>query len=185
MSFIVKRILPKSLHTALEQLQTDMHNIENLNLGGCGVFAMYVCKELKNLGIDAEVVTATHEGCSPSVVEYRMKANNLKKKHRKSAYYWDLNGLDRSHIGVRFKWGLHTFTYDSNAIRYARKTFGIINGNHGWKCDYPFGQGMSPKQIKPLVQDSEYWNDSFDRKQIPLVKKLIKQRFKSIELDCQ
>lgn len=172
-------MLPTKLKSTLKAIQKECtKNIYDLNSGGCGVFAHLVCKQLVLIGIEAEVITtASKRKYSPKNV----KGNDWNKREKASCEVWDSNGLDRSHVGVRFKYNGVVFTYDSVKLRMGSKSFGVY-GDGKWKCNYPFGEGMSYKEMKKLVDDVPYWNPEFDRKQIPTVKKIVKEAFKAMKV---
>lgn len=170
-----KVLLPTNLYKTLERVQWRMLKVSNLNRGGCGVFAVAVTKELKKRGIDCEIITVGYgEDNSPFAVKNTLLSNsgNLKLSDD-----WDVNGLFRDHVGVRFKHKRITYTYDSVAIYRSVRKFGV-RGDSTWKCNYPYGKGMSVEDMDKLVRTKNGWNTDFDRKQIATVKKIVKETFK-------
>lgn len=167
-------LLPRNLYATLRVIQLDVLNkVECLNLGGCGVFAVAVAKELKKRSIPCEIITVGGKKNSPRKVKDRLaNASNDTKDYNS----WDSNGLSRNHVGVRFKDKGIIYTYDSVALLRSSKKFGN-SGDSPWVCSYPYGEGMSISDMNKLTKSKDGWNTDFDRSQIDTVKNIVKDSF--------
>lgn len=164
-----KKVIKKTLKALMQEAQD---RFPMMNYGGCGVFAGEVCEALVKAGIDAEVVT---RGEPPKSIRQRLK----KKPTKATCLEWDTAGLDRGHLAVRMKIGKKFYTYDSETFLKS----GFEFGGHGWECSYPFGDGMTYKEAKAISADNSNgdWNDTFDRAQIPSVKKTVRKHLRPLK----
>ena len=157
------RVLAKSLTT----------HTPNCNWGGCAVVAGWVGKELKSMGVMVEVITpvsspASIWGSKPAAT-VRLNVTNHKDPRN-----WDENGLSRTHLAVRFRSAGKTYTWDSNGLVQSTSAFGKCRDGDTYTTSKKFGDGMSVEECVAIASTSKGWNDRFDRKQIPLIKHLIK-----------
>ncbi len=165
----MKPLRQKELSARLRRLRAAIdRNLTNLNYGGCGVFAYHVCKALKKLGVEAEIVVP-HYGNDGS-------ASPREDLDRGASVF----ELARSHVGVRYRLGGVTYTADSTRVAKRSLVFGRHsssrtqrNGAFRVSLEYPFGKGVQPSEYQPVVRDGRYWNSSFDRKSIPKLRTLI------------
>jgi hypothetical protein len=163
----------KSLFTALGKCQDEIANkVKNPNYGGCGVIAAIVASELQSLGIPAEVVTTTKYGDVPRKVMQRVLTKN--KPITNSAV--DSEGIERDHLGVRFKLGNLIRTWDSDGLNKGR-LLGYLNE----PCNYKFGEGLTVEEATMLANDKHGWNSMFNRRQIPKIRKIVKEAFKDLK----
>lgn len=136
--------------------------IPNLNKGGCGVFAHAVAKELRELGVESEVVVNDYGD------DFQEFLDSLKALQEGAGNHWDFAGwLD--HLGVRFKLGGKWFTYDSDALLEGREWFGFNPALPATE------KGLTPEQAGILVREVGCWNPTFNRRYIPKVRKLVKE----------
>lgn len=141
-------------------------NITNLNLGGCGLFALFTAKALRQLGVDQV------ELALPNQWEDESPRQCLEGGTEPHEMY-------RGHVGVRYIFGGKTYCMDSTRIRLGASQFGRWqhgasprvskqlqrNGAAQIRISYPFGQGLTPEEFEPCARRASAWNSAFDRKQ--------------------
>lgn len=125
------------------------------------------------MGVMVEVVTpvsirASLWSCKPAATV------RLKVKDPKDPKDWDENGLSRTHLAVRFRSAGKTYTWDSDRLVQSTSSFGRRCDDEPYTTSKKFGDGMSVEECVAIASTSEGWNRRFDRKQIPLIKHLIK-----------
>lgn len=137
---------------------------EYLNNGGCCVFAAIVARELHNRGIPVGGIVASYSGAA-NIDEIRP----LIKKNIHSE--WDDNGISFSHVGVEFKVGRAVKHYDSNGVHGKAKKLDkmvIYKGR------------MTVQELEALARKPDGWNDMYDRKNTPGLRRMVKQYLKDI-----
>lgn len=137
-------------------------HIETPNHGGCGIIAGQVGRILQALDVLCEVVTPVGEWGEPAA-EVRSNVT-----HPGSYKDWDSNGLDRRHLAVRFRYCGATYCWDSNGLYEGGSDFG------GYSTTAEFGDGLTVSECIKLSSYRAGWNDTFDRRQIPLIKHLVR-----------
>ena len=152
----------------------------DINWGGCGVMAGIVGELLELWGIPVEVVTpAGYDwGVTPKDARDRLQAEywgeNLGDNW--TAHDWDINGLYRAHLAVRFVLGGKLYTWDSDGLLCSDKFFGRLPcGEPTHVADYPFGDGMTVQECIEISSTPSGWNRTFARRQIPLMRELAYQ----------
>jgi hypothetical protein len=166
----------KELASRMMRLRAALdRNIENLNYGGCGVFAVSLAKALRKIGItEVEIILPDQweNGIAPrEVYENGVKPSNM----------------DRAHVGVRYRLRGKVYTADSTRVGLDKGSFGRSrwgsgpktqarlgrNGAYEVKFSYPFGGGLTVEQFAPCTRVQRHWNRQFDRRQIPTLQALM------------
>ena len=163
------RRLSQALHT---------HTRGDINYGGCGVMAGIVGEILEQLGIPVEVVTPADGvegwGVPPKEARERLQAEYWGDDW--TVCDWDANGLYRSHLAVRFWLGGKLHTWDINGLLCSDRFYGRSkDGEPSHVADYPFGEGMTVQECIEISSTHDGWNSTFNRRQIPLMRKLAQQ----------
>lgn len=155
------------LLSALDLLGIRANNrFPYLNNGGCCVYAANVGKELRKFGIDVEgVVSSKRAGLksaeSISNVRPKLKEFTLRE--------WEEQGICFSHIGIEFKYKGKLWYHDSNGTQESSDIVG----------DYPIYIGrLRLVEMALLSIVAEGWNEAFNRREIPKLKKLIESVLK-------
>ena len=175
----MSKIHPIELKRRLRRLSRALNTqTRDVNWGGCGVMAGIVGKILELLGVPVEVITPAEEawGMSPKEVRERIEywGENW------TAEDWDANGLNRGHLAVRFKLGRDLYTWDSDGLIKSDKYFGRCeDGSTPYCADYPFGEGMTVQECIEISSTPNGWNSTFDRRRIPLMRRLAYQHLLS------
>lgn len=143
-------------------------NINNVNAGGCCVLAAAVGEELEALGIETQVIVDDLGGVANSIEQARESVqNNLDPQE------WEKNGVLFNHVGLRFKLGEDWHTFDADAIWKDKNKFGtaldVAWAARGW---------FTVQEAEAFSKVPSQWNPWFNRRQIPLLKTLVKQAFK-------
>jgi hypothetical protein len=152
----------------LSQDLTD--NVEYINHGGCGVVAAEVVRILADAGVPSDVIVTTYDRDDPSPAEVRTRlvAKGFK---RDVMHNWDMEGLHRGHLAVRFKLGHRVFHWDSEGVLSAAK--GFTRGAFYRTVTYPLGEGLLPEEVQAMADTEQGWNSSFDRGDIPMIQELV------------
>ena len=163
----------KHLLAALREIRRDLEIYPLINRGGCAIFAAIITDVLLKNGIPAEVVTVGPayddeiEEASPKQVRERLKG----KLHHVTK--WDELGLQRDHLGVRFRWRGRLYTFDSDALRKSGQYLGIE-----YDCiHYPFGHGATVQETLLFHRYVDGWNDRFNRRHVPHIRAIIYESF--------
>jgi hypothetical protein len=151
----------------LENISNDINSQINYpNNGGCCVIASLVGEQLELLGVETEIVTNNSYKLTPrqvfALVGPKTRFTNP----------FEENGVDFNHVGVRFKLGRKIYTFDSDGVYGAR-----VFSQKQDKIKYRFGQGLPVFAAKSLASQRQNWNFKFNRRQIPLLRKIIKRNF--------
>jgi len=179
---------PITMRRKLRKLSATLkaHGMHDINSGGCGVMAGIVGEILESLGVPVEVVTSSAHGCSPAEARWNIEENDycwddaewdIEADERWDTSAWDSAGLSRAHLAVRFMLGGDMYSWDSDGLIKSDKYFGLWPdcGEPSHVADYPFGDGMTVRECIEISSTDDGWNSTFDRRQIPLMRKLAQQ----------
>lgn len=164
------------LFRTLRKIQNEVNDkICNLNNGGCGVFAYLVGEELKNLGVEVEVITPVGKRHGQDKFPAEQVRHFVRNKNDTND--WDTNGLSRKHLAVRFKTNKgKVYTYDSDAFRRGASKFGIW----GDQSDMTFGTGLTVEECRLMSESPDGWNPTFNRRQIPKLRRIVFHHFSKL-----
>ena len=175
----MSNIHPIELKRRLRRLSRALNTqTRDINWGGCGVMACIVGEIFELWGIPVEVVThvSDYSDVSPAEARYGLYRGDAEIDDRMYWWAWDAEGLNRSHLAVRFKLGADTYTLDSAGLLKSDKYFGRnTDGSISHCADYPFGDGMTVAECALISRTPDGWNYMFDRSQIPLIRELAYQ----------
>ena len=139
-------------------------DIENVNRGGCGVFAVILCEELHRQGFtDAKIRAYNYdyldEADQPNLCEVEKNCDDPSNMHE-----WREYGASFVHIVVEFDGRL----WDCNG------SVAVENGKR-WNKSFVLNDGhVSLDAMRKMADKKEGWNFYFDRNQIPTMKKIVK-----------
>lgn len=144
-------------------------NVDNVNRGGCGVYAVELAKRMKKLGFtDMKLRVYSYPKANNerlvnvTSVERKVFADNPPD----NIYEWNDNGVYFCH--VRMEWGFRVWDVEGDE---AAKTDKV------WRW-YPRHPGsISLKALNCLTAKRACWNPTFDRTQIPLMRKIMDKHF--------
>lgn len=174
----MSKIHPIELKRRLRRLSRALNTQTkgDINWGGCGVMAGIVGEILQLWGIPVEVVTPAEYDWSVSPKEARERLQAEYWGENWTARDWDNNGLHRAHLAVRFLLGGKLHTWDSDGLLCSDKFFGRLSCCEPTHvADYPFGDGMTVQECIEISSTPRGCNRTFDRRQIPLMRKLAHQ----------
>jgi hypothetical protein len=149
---------------------------DNINYGGCGVYAAAVARRLIELGVQAEVVVPLPYGYDADGPKSVNDARNNLYNAEPGKEDWEHAGLRFSHCAVRFKHNGRWYMHDSRSTKPGRSMFG---GEHGDSYD-ALPDGMTPDEMQLCADEASGWNDSFDRSLIPRVLDLVQQKLEGV-----
>lgn len=145
-------------------------NVNNVNRGGCGVYAVELAKRMKKLGFTDMKLRVyglpepnNRRPVNVTSVEREVFADNPPD----NMYEWNDNGVYFCH--VRMEWGSRVWDVEGDE---AAKTDKI------WNEDYPRYPGsISLKAMNRLAAEKTCWNPTFNRTQIPLMRRIMDKHF--------
>lgn len=149
----------KDISTKLQKIDA---NHERINAGGCAVFAVELYKTFRALGISAKIYVLTH---APSKMH-----NDARKKLKKMGMFnlSMLNdmGLYFNHVVIEAAGAAFDSTGSYPSIDFVRNKWNVSTATR-----------YSLRDMKKLASAKRGWNQSFDRTQIPSIKKQLKSQF--------
>ena len=150
----------------LNSLGMDVNaKYRSINYGGCAVYAAIVGKELQALGVEVKVLVGGGWSSNPAVsVDEARK--NVKKIGRKTD--WHENNISFGHVGLEFFWKRRKYHYDSNGAHKPQKTLDGSTIHKG---------RMTLEECTAIAAEPQGWNTSFNRRQIPALRRMIKAHF--------
>jgi hypothetical protein len=141
-----------------------------INCGGCCVYAAMVAEALQNQGIEVRGIVSAwsaeslnSNGITLDHIRPAIKSNTLEE--------WNKHGIRFNHVGVELvirKEGKRVTKkhYDSKGVKGASKKLD----------DMPIYKGrLTLTELKALARKRKGWNDSFNRRAIPEIRKLVKK----------
>ena len=142
--------------------RTINQNIVNVNNGGCCVFAALVSERLKDF-YDVNVnVYGYNIGVSIDDARSTIKKQTLSE--------WNNKGVNFGHVVVEYK--------DKRGIKREYDSTGNHKADGSICYEYNKTEGhLTLKETKILASRKAGWNKSFDRKQIPTMKRIINNFF--------
>jgi hypothetical protein len=141
--------------------------VDKINYGGCAVMAYLVGKQLEDMGIEVEGIVP---GTNPK--QARM---GVSRSHKNDAFWWEQNGINFNHVALRFKVGGKVYTYDTDQLHKGSLKFGE---DLRYRAGCKFGNGFNIKELKKIQATGDgYWNTDFNRKDIPKLRKIVKEVF--------
>lgn len=133
----------------------------NVNHGGCCVYASIIGEDLLSRGLKTRVVVANSWEAKKNLNKVRKQVNNTNQKEE-----WNAAGIYFNHVGVEFKLGGKWFLYDSDGVNPRGPKLGSYKVHPGF---------ISVEEAKALAAEREGWNESFNRRSIPGLRKHVKQ----------
>jgi len=146
--------------------------IDNVNFGGCCVFAAIVAARLATICPTRIVVACPHDYWDDDVTIE--KARHYVQSN--SPTEWNDAGVEFGHVIVEFDYECRTWHYDSAGV--TRK---LSRTN---TFDFPIVDGFL--SIKEACELASYpdWNNRFDRSQIPEMAEVINKQFDGFSIEA-
>lgn len=157
-----------SLLTALSAVQAAAANVEDLNCGGCGLFAAAVGKQIEKLGVKVKV----RIGHWPFVVKTDAIPRG-RKNNSKTLDEWNDSGLNIGHAFLEFEHEGEKYHFDSGGVTKANES-----NCPTLKSMVPYPDSLNLRELALTVRQQDGWNTSFNRKEFPALSKEIKTIFK-------
>lgn len=144
-----------------------------VNYGGCCVYAAAVAERLQELGLKHVECIASVDDWFDHVGAVEDARNNLiadevYAEGENGPLDWGYAGLSLHHIAVRFKHNGRWYTHDSDTVIHGRDTFG--KNGYGATPD-----GLTPLEARAMADDPDGWNSTFDRRDIPAIRRLVQE----------
>lgn len=144
-----------------------------INDGGCGVFAYHMAKRLEQympikLRVYANIKQEDMDTIRLKIIETKGKVGNI--------YCWNRHDFYFGHIVIEIEFNGQVYHYDANGLH-------LITNNFHPEYNYLSSGYLHLSELEELIKVPHYWNDEFDRKEIPILKRRIKRFFSAfIEL---
>lgn len=151
------------------------NQIENMNAGGCAVYAVEIVKRLNAIGFkNAKLRTYGYAYNTKGVVinSVEQKLLGAKGTLPASSVAWNDNGVWFNH--VRVEWQKHL--WDSEGIVTMRE-------GREWSFSKLQEGDISLDALALLCESQRNWNCCFDRAQIPDVRAIMDKHFSALRLD--
>lgn len=152
------------LETKLNDLGAEVYReFPSINSGGCCVFAAAVANELKHHGIPVSGIVSAWDADEGS-----HNINDVRKKiPTNTVRHWNARGIQFYHVGIEFTIGKIKYHYDTTGVKKASNTLD----------DMPIYNGrLELYELRALAGKKKGWNSNFNRRCIPQLRALIKQR---------
>ena len=146
----------------LNQLGKEVNSeFENINYGGCAIFASLVGKRLEELGVGVSGITT---GSCPWQPKISVDQARAKITHPGRKMQWIANGINFFHVGLCFKHNGKKYHYDSNGAHRPEKTLGgaVI-----------FDGVLFLSEVIAIAREHAGWNKSFNRRSVPAIRRLV------------
>ncbi len=159
------------IQDVLDAISYDVDNqIENINRGGCAIYAVELAKRLEAVGVKnyrIRTYTDNDRGAKTNVTNVEKQVFNTSLP--KSTEKWYANDVYFYH--VRLEWS-----------GIAWDAAGAISANKAktWNEWYHRQTGhISRKAMEMLISFKANWTPIFDRKQVPKLKRIMDKHFKN------
>lgn len=162
----------ETLLETLERVAAEVSEVTRgtINYGGCGLLAAEVGKYLEARGIPCDVATTDGGrgyGSNAPAAEVRPLVKNPR-----NPYDWDLNGLGRKHLALRFKLGEDVYTWDSDVLIRGD----TVMGEDADPAAGPFGTGLTVTECATISRRRIGWNRTFNRaRHMPKIRAIIRK----------
>lgn len=130
-----------------------------INSGGCCIYAASLGAELARRGIPCSVFVAALSNAARtcSLLDMRQQLSNPY-----DALVWQRNGVDFHHLGLEFEHSGQSYMCDTNRIQPTSDTFERFAVYQG---------RFTVDEADKLAGNASGWNEAFDRKHIPYIRK--------------
>lgn len=153
------------LAQSLSNFAKTMHKVHpRMNNGGCGIFAVHMAKRLQHIvPTRIKLIDYSHHNLD----EIRAELDNPLDIRQ-----WHNHGINFVHLIVEFDYKDHTYHFDTNGLNFANdkespnyKGYGLASGS------------FTIEEVSHFVAAPYSWNDWFNRREIPAVKRRVKNFF--------
>ena len=148
-----------NLDTSLKAIND---NFSLVNHGGCACVAAMLAKALRHTFPIMRITSSDAWGDSNNNIDEirQVMSNNLDKNE------WYENGIEFGHVWVEIYIDGNWYALDSTGVSTAKELHR--------KCGIPAEGSFSIEEVQALA-DTETWNPSFDRNQLPAIQELISE----------
>lgn len=153
-------------------------SITNVNYGGCCVYASIVSEQLVRKGYGVGGVCSWYGYSEMDIDSARnniLRDQDCRRFFAQNQYIhklWEDQGVNFGHVATAvFLQNGRRILHDSVETVLAKTTQVEFRKK-------PIAKGfLYPNEMKALADDSSEWNPDFNRKQIPAMKRIIKEKF--------
>jgi len=162
------------MNNILEYLNENLRRLVGerfigVNVGGCGVFAYLLARELQAVGIEFTIAWLESDTTDERFFE---AISNAKKNNGGNYTLRDLNSE-----GI---WCSHVMLMVGDKLVDCKGTFDNMNDAGWWNRVQV--NGMELNDLRQLAMNEEGWNTSFDREQIPEMEKSIRNIVQDLDI---
>ena len=146
----------------LQELATRVTKVtENINYGGCAVFASMVSPHMSIFFPGSKIRVM---GRNPEI-----DVSAVRPSDPTDVYEWNSNGVHFGHVVIEFSVKGETFYFDSDGVHTKEKL----------ENEYPFAQfhvgEMLLEDVTALASTEDGWNFMFERRFIPQMKTAMRE----------
>lgn len=156
------------MHPIIEKLDNlgwkAEQQIEDLNSGGCCVYAALVGRRLSELGVPVRGIVAMSDWQEPgNLDEARQNVNDPG-----DGMEWYDNDVTFTHVGLQFDLDGETYQYDSGGVTKPKR---YLRNSHWNLCE----GHLTVEEMEQLAERPGNWSSWFNREQIPALERLVKE----------
>jgi len=162
------KTLIKSLNKLGKRIEKS---IDNTNYGGCCVVAVEIAKYLKqHVPVKIRV---SYQHIDEEDMDEPLDAVHERVNGSNNAWDWNDWGVSFGHVFVEFEHEGKRYFVDSSGVKKASAKDPTFK--------WPVYKGHVPlSTAKKLVANRENWNSSFNRRQIPSIRKMVREIFEQL-----
>lgn len=149
----------KNVIVALNEIGNKIATrFENINRGGCCVYASLIASHLSSLvPLRIKVVGETYN----DTIDNIRKLVTMNTPHE-----WNKKGLEFNHVIIEFDFGQNTYHYDTSGVQLASES--------GWRL---IPGSLTCAEATELASHRKGWNTAFDRDNISGINEIITDFF--------
>lgn len=156
-------------------------DIENLNYGGCGVFAAQVAAMLQY--VDGVENVCVRVGATYGVGGNKNRVDDVLEQSNATrgeiGNILSQNGICNGHLAVQFDYRRVTYHFDSTGC-YPARDVDVFSRGPGHTTFYLYKGALTPELAVDYADEVDQWNSSFSRRQIPKLTEIIEEHIGEI-----
>lgn len=155
--------------------QSILDNHPHINYGGCCVFAAMIAKHLEK-HTETRIVVGDWAALDDDTGDNIRNIDDARPSVRKNTMVeWNNGGVQFGHVLVEITYKRKKYHVD------ARGVFPAAERDPSFR--YPIYNGsLTLKEAAKLGASSKGWNTTFDREEIPMIKRAVNKYFKEFQL---
>ncbi len=144
-------------------LRDTESKFECINLGGCGVAAYILARQLQKVS-EPKIIVSGYGKHDIDVARLKVSEN--------TTHQWNAQNIHFNHVWVEFKINHLWYGIDSSGLQTRAK----MHKEHGT----PYKGSLTLTEMRKLVSTRTGWNSSFDRQQIAPMKRFLNRKLNNL-----